>query len=128
MSHAESASIRLSQIKETLWKAAEYKHVVLGLILLKYISDSFEEHRAALRRRFADDAGFCKVATLDEIERNDFVLTPGRYVGAAKAAAGGQPFAERMRHLTGELRDQFAESDRLQRAIRDNLRSLGYEI
>lgn len=51
----------LTQIKETLWKAAdklrnnldaaEYKHVVLGLIFLKYISDSFEEHRAALATR-----------------------------------------------------------------------------
>jgi len=73
------AAPSLSTLQDTLWKAAdklrnnldaaEYKHVVLGLIFLKYISDFF-----------------------------------------------------------AELRDQFAESDRLQRAVRENLRSLGYEI
>ena len=93
---------------------------------IRRVADTFHAWRRG--EGYADEAGFCKVATLDEVACNDFVLTPGRYVGAAKAAAGGQPFAERMRHLTGELRDQFAESDRLQRAIRDNLRSLGYEI
>lgn len=51
-----------SEIKKTLWAAAdklrsnmdaaEYKHIVLGLIFLKYISDAFAEHRAELERRF----------------------------------------------------------------------------
>jgi type I restriction enzyme M protein len=53
-----------NEIKRTLWAtadklrsnmdAAEYKHIVLGLIFLKYISDSFAEHRATLEKRFAD--------------------------------------------------------------------------
>lgn len=93
---------------------------------IRRVADTFHAWRRG--DGYADDAGFCKVATLDEVARNDFVLTPGRYVGAVKAAASGQPFAKRMTQLTGELRDQFAESDRLQRAIRQNLRSLGYEI
>ena len=36
--------------------AAEYKHVVLGLIFLKYISDAFEERRAAIVAEFGEDA------------------------------------------------------------------------
>jgi type I restriction enzyme M protein len=38
--------------------AAEYKHVVLGLIFLKYISDTFEEHRAKLVAGKGDRLGF----------------------------------------------------------------------
>jgi type I restriction enzyme M protein len=79
-------------------------------------------------RDYADLPGYCRSATLDEIRRNDFVLTPGRYVGAAAVADDGVPFSERMGALTAELRGQFAESARLERAIRDNLRSLGYEV
>ena len=37
--------------------AAEYKHVVLGLIFLKYISDSFEEHHAKLKAGQGEYAG-----------------------------------------------------------------------
>jgi type I restriction enzyme M protein len=79
-------------------------------------------------RDYADQPGYCRSATLDDIRRNDFVLTPGRYVGAAAVADDGVPFSERMGTLTTELRGQFAESARLERAIRDNLRSLGYEV
>ncbi len=36
--------------------AAEYKHLVLGLIFIKYISDTFAAHREDLARRFKDEA------------------------------------------------------------------------
>jgi type I restriction enzyme M protein len=49
-------------------------------------------------------------------------------IGATAVADDGVPFAQRMGALAAELRDQFAESARLQRTIRDNLRSLGYEV
>jgi len=56
------------------------------------------------------------------------VLTPGRYVGAADAEDDDEPFDEKMKRLTAELREQFAESARLEEEIRANLRSLGYEL
>ena len=76
---------------------------------------------------YEDEAGFCKSATLEEIAKNDHVLTPGRYVGAAEEEAYGEPFAEKMARLTTQLSEQFAESDRLEKQIKENLAGLGYE-
>lgn len=75
---------------------------------------------------YADVPGFCKSATLDEIAGHGYVLTPGRYVGAADVEDDGEPFAEKMERLTATLREQFAESARLEQVISDNLRRLGF--
>ena len=77
---------------------------------------------------YADEAGFCKAATLADIRKADYVLTPGRYVGAAAQEADAEPFEEKMARLTGALSQQFKESARLESAIRKNLTGLGYEI
>jgi len=53
------------------------------------------------------------------------VLTPGRYVGAADVEDDGEPFPEKMERLTATLREQFAEGERLQKVIEENLRRLG---
>lgn len=76
---------------------------------------------------YEDVAGFCKSASLEEIAKHDFVLTPGRYVGAAEEEDDGEPFAEKMARLTSTLKEQFAESDRLEAEIKKNLAGLGYE-
>jgi type I restriction enzyme M protein len=75
---------------------------------------------------YADVAGFCKSATLDEIAGHGYVLTPGRYVGAEDAEDDEEPFAEKMARLVGQLEAQFAESARLEQVIRENLRGLTY--
>jgi len=77
---------------------------------------------------YQDQAGFCKSATLDEIKKHDFVLTPGRYVGAADVEDDGVPFAEKVATLTEKLREQFAESAKLEAEIKKNLAGLGYEL
>lgn len=69
--------------------------------------------------------GFCKAATLDDIRGHGYVLTPGRYVVVAEAEEDDEPFEEKMARLTAELESQFAESDRLEAMIRQNLSSLG---
>ncbi|MBE2270953.1 MAG: SAM-dependent DNA methyltransferase [Anaerolinea sp.] len=74
---------------------------------------------------YQDIPGFCKSASLDEIAEHGYVLTPGRYVGAADVQDDGEPFAEKMERLTATLRDQFAEGERLQKVIEENLRRLG---
>ncbi|MDC8803195.1 class I SAM-dependent DNA methyltransferase [Halomonas pacifica] len=76
---------------------------------------------------YEDVPGFCKAATLEEIEKHDFVLTPGRYVGAPEQEDDGEPFAEKMARLTAQLKAQFEESDRLEAEIKRNLGGLGYE-
>ena len=76
--------------------------------------------------KYEDVAGFCKSATLDEIRSHGHVLTPGRYVGAEEVEDDGEPFEVKMRRLVGELNEQFAESARLETAIKANLRGLGY--
>ena len=75
---------------------------------------------------YEDKAGFCKVATLEEIKANDYVLTPGRYVGAADIEDDGIPFEEKMLGLTQTLYQQMDESEKLDAVIRENLEVLGY--
>ncbi len=77
-------------------------------------------------RHYEDIPGFCKAATLDDIRGHGYVLTPGRYVGAAEAEDDGEPFDEKMARLTAELRAQMAEGRRLDEAIWANLEGLGY--
>jgi len=75
---------------------------------------------------YTDIPGFCKSATTDEIAAHGHVLTPGRYVGAEEVADDGEPFEEKMPRLVAELNEQFAESAKLEQAIKENLRGLGY--
>ncbi|ELY3409957.1 type I restriction-modification system subunit M [Vibrio parahaemolyticus] len=77
---------------------------------------------------YEDQAGFCKSATLAEIKKHDFVLTPGRYVGAAEELDDGVPFGEKMATLTAKLSEQFATSAMLEAEIKKNLAGLGYEL
>jgi len=73
---------------------------------------------------YQDIPGFCKSATTEEIAAHGYVLTPGRYVGTEEIEDEGEPFAEKMARLTEKLEEQFAESARLEVAIRENLRGL----
>lgn len=77
---------------------------------------------------YEDVPGFCKLATLRDIAAHDFVLTPGRYVGAEEQQDDGEPFEEKMQRLVAELNAQFAESAKLELAIKKNLEGLGYGV
>ncbi len=77
---------------------------------------------------YEDILGFCKSAKLEELKKHDYVLTPGRYVGAAAEEDDGEPFAEKMARLTAQLKTQFEESDKLEGDIKKNLMGLGYEV
>lgn len=73
---------------------------------------------------YADIPGFCKAATLADIEKHSFVLTPGRYVGAEELEDDGEPFAVKFPKLLSELEAQLAEGERLTAVVRDNLKKL----
>jgi len=74
----------------------------------------------------ADVPSFCRSTTTEQIATYGYVLTPGRYVGAADAEDDGEPFDVKMKRLTAELAEQFAEGRRLEEEIRTHLSSLGY--
>ena len=75
---------------------------------------------------YADVAGFCKSAAMEDIRKHGHVLTPGRYVGAVEQNDDGEPFEEKMLRLSAEWREQRAEGGKLDVAIEANLKELGY--
>ncbi|MGI6579791.1 MAG: N-6 DNA methylase, partial [Saccharofermentanales bacterium] len=75
-----------------------------------------------------EEPGYAHVADLKEIKENNFVLTPGRYVGLEEIEDDGEPFEEKMERLTIELSQLFAESHRLEDLIKKNLGEIGYGI
>jgi type I restriction enzyme M protein len=77
---------------------------------------------------YEDIPGFCKSATHEEIRKNNYVLTPGRYVGIEEEEDDGIPFEEKMDQLTAILSEQMKTSNELDERIRENLKELGYEI
>ena len=74
--------------------------------------------------KYEDVAGFCKSTKRDEIATHGYVLTPGRYVGAEAIEDDGEPFEQKMKRLTADLEEQFAESSKLEKTIRGNLKAL----
>ena len=94
---------------------------------IQKISDTYHAWRGEKNAgEYADVAGFCKSATLEDIRKHDHVLTPGRYVGSAEQEDDGEPFEEKMRRLSALWREQRAEGARLDALIEANLKELGF--
>ncbi|MDP2683747.1 MAG: N-6 DNA methylase [bacterium] len=74
--------------------------------------------------KYEDIAGFCKAAKLEEVEKNGYVLTPGRYVGVAEEEDDGVPFEEKMEKLSTELKQSFTEGENLEKQIINNLKNI----
>ncbi len=85
-------------------------------------------HDPDIDAEYVDVPGFCRSATLSEVAEQGHVLTPGRYVGASDEEEDGEPFDEKMKRLTDELREQMASGQRLDAEIRANLKRVGYEV
>lgn len=79
-------------------------------------------------KEYKDIPAFCKSTELKDIVKHDYVLTPGRYVGAPIQEEDSEPFPDKMNRLTTLLKEQFKESNRLEEQIKVNLKGLGYEI
>ncbi|MCW5257218.1 SAM-dependent DNA methyltransferase [Verminephrobacter aporrectodeae subsp. tuberculatae] len=75
---------------------------------------------------YTDIPGFCRSATLDDVRKNGYVLTPGRYVGAQEQEEDSEVFAEKMQRLTKKLGEQMAKGAELDRVIRQKLMGMGY--
>lgn len=92
---------------------------------IQKIADTFE---AFQNGTLEDVKGFCAVKTTAEIAAQDYILTPGRYVGIEEQPEDDEPFDEKMKRLTSELADMFKKSHELEDEIRKKLEAIGYEV
>ena len=89
------------------------------------IADTFRQYEAGT---LENEKGFCAVVNLERIAKEDYILTPGRYVGIAEQKDDGIPFEEKMSKLTNELSGLFAKSHDLEEEIRKQLGNIGFPI
>ena len=94
---------------------------------IKDIADTFHLWQQDLDK-YEDIPGFCKTTKLADIEKNNFILTPGRYAGTAEQEIDEEPFVEKMARLTGQLKEQLNEGNRLEVEIKEQLGGMGYEL
>ncbi len=92
---------------------------------IKKVAGAFDAFR---KGELEEEKGFSAAATLEEIAKQDYILTPGRYVGIAEAEEDDEPFEEKMARLTSEISKCFEESNRLQEQIKKNLEAIGYGL
>lgn len=93
---------------------------------IRKIADAYQNWRQG--KEYEDIQGFCKEATLKEIDGQDYILTPGRYVGIEEQEDDIEAFDEKMKRFTAELSQLFDKSLELQNEIRKSLGAIGYEI
>ena len=92
---------------------------------IQKLADTFEAFDNGM---LEDVKGFCAAVTTEEIAKQDFILTPGRYVGIEEQEDDGEPFDAKMTRLTGELSEMFRRSHELEVEIKKRLGAIGYEI
>jgi len=95
---------------------------------IEQIARTFHVWRGPTDEDYSDEAGFCKSATLADVETTGFTLSPGRYVGVPESEEDEIAFEERMATLVDQLADELAENDRLAGGVKDALASIGYEL
>ncbi len=79
-------------------------------------------------QKYKDVPGLCKSVSIEEIRKNNHILTPGRYIDFKEEEDDGELFEDKMKNLTEALKDQIAKYHDLDEQIRQNLRTIGYEI
>jgi len=96
---------------------------------IKKIADTYHSWRGEIEdTRYQDVPGFCKSATLDEIRKYEWILTPGRYIGVEEKEEDKEEFEEKMKKLISQLSQQMKESRTLDDEIKNNLSNIGYEF
>jgi len=95
---------------------------------VKKIAETYHSWRGENKLKYEDVAGFCKSAKLEEVEKHNFILTPGRYVGIEEVEEDDEVFEEKMERLTSELSKQMEEGKKLDEEIKKNLRSIGFKV
>ena len=108
----------------------------MGTMVTRRLREMTDEDIARIAQTFdayesgtlEDVKGFCAVATTEEIAKQDYILTPGRYVGIEEQTDDGEPFEEKMNRLTRELSELFRQSHQLEHEIQKRLAAIGFEV
>ena len=103
-------------------------HKELSVADIYEISSVFHAWRGTNDAPYEDILGFCKTTTLEEVQKQDCILTPGRYVGLEELEDDDELFDEKMTGLTTELAKMFVKSHQLEEDIKQRLGAIGYEI
>ena len=96
-----------------------------GIGDIQKLANTYKDYVAG---KLEDEKGYCAVVTTEDIAKQDYILTPGRYVGIEEQKEDGEPFEEKMDRLTSELSEMFKKSHELEDEIRKKLGAIGYEI
>lgn len=78
--------------------------------------------------KYKDVPGFCKTANIQQIRKNNYVLTPGRYIDFKAVEEDDEAFDEKMQRLTATLKQQMDRAQEMEIAIKENLKKIGYEL
>jgi type I restriction enzyme M protein len=95
------------------------------------ISDTYHNWRTSTNsatNEYKDIAGFCKSATIEDVRKNNYILTPGRYIDFKEAVEDSEAFADKMQTLTAVLSAQMQKAGALDEAIKVNLLKIGFEV
>lgn len=98
------------------------KHNLLAYEQIKKISEKY--HKFKNGRRIKPVAGFCKVVSKKKIVENNYILTPGRYVGSVKISKDKEPFIDRVNRLNSELIKLFTISREIEKKIKSNMKRI----
>ena len=102
-------------------------HKELATDDIEKIAGTYHAWRGDGEGTYSDVPGFCKSANLEEVRKNSYILTPGRYVGAEEVEDDGESFEEKIQKLTVLLNSQFEQSQKLEGIIKENLRAFEYQ-
>ena len=106
------------------------RHKQLNPEDIKKISDTYHAWRGepinGKEVKYHDVAGFCKSAKLEEIRKQNHILTPGRYVGYEENEEDDELFKEKMERLTAEFSEQIEQGKLLDEVITENLKRIGF--
>jgi len=108
----------------------------LGTMVSRKLRELIEEdirtiadtYKSFVDGNLEDKKGYCAVVSTEDIAKQDYILTPGRYVGIEDQEDNGEPFEEKMMRLASELSEMFEKSHQLEDEIRRKLGAIGYEI
>ena len=103
------------------------KHRILTQEDIAQIAGTFHNWRNK-KGNYEDVKGYCKSATIEEVRKNNYVLTPGRYVGIPDDEEDDEAFEEKMKALTQALAEQMKQGLELDEKIKENLKGIGYEL
>ena len=109
-----------------LYKPVSRKLNILTDEHIQQIANTYRAWRKG--EGYKDIPGFCKSATLEEVRKHRYILTPGRYVGLPEEEEDTEPFEEKMERLTKQLAEQFIKAEELRKKICKNLKEIGYAI